>query len=70
MEVERFKHRHEPPQTVRADSGREPLPYTGSDRQLRLAFLATMRPTIDPADHRVTRVRPTCLSTPRRPRKA
>jgi hypothetical protein len=59
----------EPPQTPRANSGCEPLPYTDSDRRLRLAFLATMRPTVDPAGHRVPRVRPTCLSTPRRPHK-
>jgi hypothetical protein len=57
------------PQTPRADSGREPLPYTSSGRRLRLAFLATMRPALDPPNHRVPRVRPTCLSTPRRPRK-
>jgi hypothetical protein len=37
---------------------------------LRLPFLATMWPSLDPAGHRVPRVRPTCLSTPRRPRKA
>jgi hypothetical protein len=60
----------EPPQTPRADSGREPLPCTDSGRRLHLAFLAIMRPTLDPAGHRVPRVRPTCLSTPRRPRKA
>jgi hypothetical protein len=44
------------PQTPRVDSGHEPLPCTGSDRRLRLAFLATMRPTLDPAGHRVPRV--------------
>jgi hypothetical protein len=60
----------EPPQTPRADSGREPLPYTSSCPRLHLAFLATMRHTLDPAGHRVPQVRPTCLSTPRRPRKA
>jgi hypothetical protein len=60
----------EPPQTQRAASSYEPLPYTGSDRRLRLAFLVTMRPSLDPAGHRVPRVRPTCISTPRRPRKA
>jgi hypothetical protein len=60
----------EPPQTPRADSGCEPLPCTGSNRRLRLAFLATMRPALDPAGYRVPRVRPTCLSTPRRPCKA
>jgi hypothetical protein len=59
----------EPPQTPCADSGREPLPCTGFGRRLRLAFLATMRPALNPAGHRVPRVRPTCLSTPRRPRK-
>jgi hypothetical protein len=53
----------EPPQTPRADSGCEPLPCTGSGRRLRLAFLATMRPALDPAGHRVPQVRPTCLST-------
>jgi hypothetical protein len=60
----------EPSQTPRADSGCELLPCTGSDRRLRLAFLATMRHALDPAGHQVPRVRPTCLSTPRRPRKA
>jgi hypothetical protein len=60
----------EPPQTPRANSGCEPLPCTGSDRWLRLAFLATKRSALDPVGHRVPRVRPTCLSTPRRPRKA
>jgi hypothetical protein len=60
----------EPLQTPRADSGCEPLPCTGSDRRLCLAFLATMRPALDPAGHRVTRVRPTCLSTAQRPSKA
>jgi hypothetical protein len=33
-------------------------------------FSCHMRPALDPAGHRVPRVRPTCLSTPRRPRKA
>jgi hypothetical protein len=60
----------EPPQTQRADSGCEPLPCTGSDQRLRLAFLATLQPALDPAGHQVPRVKPTCLSTPRRPRKA
>jgi hypothetical protein len=60
----------EPPQTPRADSDREPLPCTGSCPQLHLAFLATMRPALYPAGHRVPRAEPTCLSTPRRPRKA
>jgi hypothetical protein len=60
----------EPPQTPRADSGCEPLPCTCSGPRLRLDFLSNMRPTLDPAGHRVRRVRPTCLSTPRRPRKA
>jgi hypothetical protein len=46
----------EPPQTPRADFGREPLPCTGFDQRLRLAFLATMRPVVDPAGHRVPRV--------------
>jgi hypothetical protein len=58
------------PQTPRADSSREPLPCTGSYPQLCLAFLANMQPALDPAGHRVPRVRPTCLSTPRMPRKA
>jgi hypothetical protein len=31
------------------DFGYEPLPCTGSDRRFRLAFLATMRPALDPA---------------------
>jgi hypothetical protein len=57
----------EPPQTPHADFGHEPLPYNGSDRRLCLAFLATMRPALNPADHRVPRVRPICLSTPRSP---
>jgi hypothetical protein len=60
----------DPPQTPRADSGREPLPCTGSCPRLRLAFLATMRPALDPAGHRAPRTKPTCLSTPQRPRKA
>jgi hypothetical protein len=60
----------EPPQTPREDSGLEPLPYTGSDRLLHLAFLATMRSALDPAGHRVPRIRPTRLSTPRRPHNA
>jgi hypothetical protein len=60
----------EPPQTLRADYGREPLPYTGSCSRLRLAFLVTMRPAPDPAGHRVPRAEPTCLSTPWRSRKA
>jgi hypothetical protein len=34
-------------------SGCELLPYTGSDRRLRLAFHATMRPALDPTGHRV-----------------
>jgi hypothetical protein len=42
-------------QTPRAESGREPLPYTSSGPRLRLAFIATMRPTLDPAGHRVVR---------------
>jgi hypothetical protein len=41
----------EPPQTPHADSGREPLPCTGSCPRLRLPFLATMRPALDPAGH-------------------
>jgi hypothetical protein len=57
----------EPSQTPRADSGREQLPYTGSCPRLRLAFLATMRPALDPAGHRVPQAEPTCVSTPRRP---
>jgi hypothetical protein len=60
----------EPLQTPRANSGCEPLPCTGSDRRFRLAFLATMWPALDSAGHRVPRVRPACLSTRRRPRKA
>jgi hypothetical protein len=60
----------EPPQTPRADSGHEPLPCTGSCPRLRLAFLATMRPALDPAGHRFPQAEPTCISTPRRPRKA
>jgi hypothetical protein len=55
------------PQTSRADSGRELLPCTDSSRRLRLAFLATMRPALDPAGHWVPRAEPTCLSTPWRP---
>jgi hypothetical protein len=46
----------EPPQTPRADSGREPLPCTGSSRQLCLAFVAIMRPELDP-------VHPPCPSS-------
>jgi hypothetical protein len=39
-------------QTPRAESGSEPLPYTSSCPRLRLAFIATMRPALDPASHR------------------
>jgi hypothetical protein len=60
----------ETPQTPRVDSGREPLPCTGSCPQLHLAFLSTMRSALDPAGHRVPRAEPTCLSTLLRPRKA
>jgi hypothetical protein len=60
----------EQPQTPRADSRREPLPCTGSCPRLRLAFLATMRPALDPTGHQVPWVRPTCPSTPWRPHKA
>jgi hypothetical protein len=60
----------EPPQAPHANFGREPLPCTGSYPRLRLAFLATMRLALNPAGHRVPQVEPTCLSTPRRPRKA
>jgi hypothetical protein len=57
----------EPPQTPRADSGRELLPCTSSCPRLCLDFFATMRPALDPAGHLVTRADPTCLSTPRGP---
>jgi hypothetical protein len=60
----------EPPQTPRVDFDREPLPCTGFDQRLRLDFLATMRFALNPAGHRVPRSEPTCLYTPRRPRKA
>jgi hypothetical protein len=60
----------EPLQTPRVDSCREPLPRTGSCPKLRLAFLATMRLALDPTGHQVPRADPTCLSTPRTPRKA
>jgi hypothetical protein len=60
----------EPLQTPHVDYGREPLPCTSSCPKFCFAFLATMRPALDPASHRVPRVRPPCLSTPRRPRKA
>jgi hypothetical protein len=60
----------EPPQTLRAESGRELLPCTGSYPRHCLAFLATMWPALDPTSHLVPQVRHTCLSTPRRPRKA
>jgi hypothetical protein len=40
------------PQTLRADSGREPLPCTGLCLQLDLAFLATMRSHLTPLDTR------------------
>jgi hypothetical protein len=52
------------------DFGCEPLPYTGSCPRLCLAFLATMSPALDPACHLLPRAKPTCLSTPQRPRKA
>jgi hypothetical protein len=58
------------PQTPRVDSGREPLPYTGSCPRLRLAFfLPPCVPHLIPFGHRLHRAKPTCLSTPRRPRK-
>jgi hypothetical protein len=38
----------EPPQTPRADSGREPLPCTGSCARLRLALIPTMQPALNP----------------------
>jgi hypothetical protein len=38
----------EPPQTLRADFGREPLPCTGSCPRLRLAFLAPCGPHLTP----------------------
>jgi hypothetical protein len=57
-------------QNPHADSGREPLPYTGSYPRLRLALLATMRTALDPTGHRVPQAEPTFLSTPRKPRKA
>jgi hypothetical protein len=38
----------EPPQTPRADSGREPLPCTDSCPRLCLAFPATMLAALDP----------------------
>jgi hypothetical protein len=38
----------EPPQTPHADTGCEPLPCINSCPWLRLAFAATMRPTLDP----------------------
>jgi hypothetical protein len=60
----------EPPQTTRANSGREPLPCTDSCPRLRLAFLATMWPALDPAGHWVPQAEPTCISTPRRPHRA
>jgi hypothetical protein len=60
----------EPRQTPRADSSREPLPCTGSCPRIHLAFLATMRLALNPAGHWVPQAEPTCLSTPRRPRKA
>jgi hypothetical protein len=60
----------EPPQTPRADSGCEPLPFTGSCPLLRLAFLSTMLLALGPTGHRAPRDEPTCLSTPRRPCKA
>jgi hypothetical protein len=46
----------EPLQTPRADSSRHALPCTGSCPRLRHAFLATMRPALDPVGHRVPRV--------------
>jgi hypothetical protein len=58
----------EPPQTPRVDSGCEPLPCTGSDRRLRLAFLATMRPALDPTGHRV--VTPAFLALNKSPNKS
>jgi hypothetical protein len=41
--------------------GREHLPCTSSTPWLRLAFLATMRPALDPTGHGVPQAEPTCL---------
>jgi hypothetical protein len=35
--------------------------------RLHFAFLATVRPALDPVGHRVPWTKPTCLSTPQRP---
>jgi hypothetical protein len=66
-------------QTPRADFGCEPLPCTGSTLVLRpnqetipdfvLLFLPPCGPHLISFGHRVHRVEPTCLSTPRRPHR-
>jgi hypothetical protein len=47
------------PMSSRLDLGLEAQPR--NRLQLRLAVLATMWPTLDPAGHRVPRTKPTCL---------
>jgi hypothetical protein len=60
----------EPPQNPRVDSYREPLPCAGSSRDFVLLFLPPCDPHLIPFCHRVHHAEPTCISTPRRPRKA
>jgi hypothetical protein len=47
--------------TPSVDSCHQLLPYAGSYPRLRLTFLATMRPALDPVVHRAPRAEPTCL---------
>jgi hypothetical protein len=58
----------EPPQTPCADSG-ESQPCTNSCHDFILLFFPPCGPHLIPFGHRVHRAEPTCLSTPRRPRK-
>jgi hypothetical protein len=60
----------EPPQTPRANSGHEMLPYTGPVHDFVLHFLPPCGPHLIPFGHRIHQAEPTCLSIPRKPSKA
>jgi hypothetical protein len=55
------------PQSSRLGLGFVAQPMNNT--RLRLAILATMRPTLGLGSHRVPQTKPTCLSTPWRPHK-
>jgi hypothetical protein len=57
------------PQTPRADSGCELHPAPTYVHDFVLLFLSPWGPHLIPFGHRVPRAKPTCLSTPRSPRK-